>query len=73
MGLMMPQGGIISPILANIYLDKVDKYMEEYAQSFNKGASRRLDKDYRRIKDRKNKLEKETEIRNRYKGTERPY
>lgn len=53
-----PQGGIISPILANIYLDKFDKYMEEYAQSFNKGASRRLDKDYRRIKDRKNKLEK---------------
>ena len=53
-----PQGGIISPILANVYLDKLDKYMEEYAQSFNKGASRRLDKDYRRIKDRKNKLEK---------------
>lgn len=53
-----PQGGIISPILTNIYLDKFDKYMEEYAQSFNKGASRRLDKDYRRIKDRKNKLEK---------------
>ena len=49
---------VISPILANIYLDKFDKYMEEYAQSFNKGTSRRLDKDYRRIKDRKNKLEK---------------
>ena len=24
-----PQGGIISPILANIYLDKLDKYVEE--------------------------------------------
>lgn len=24
-----PQGGIVSPILANIYLDKLDKYMEE--------------------------------------------
>jgi group II intron reverse transcriptase/maturase len=35
-----PQGGIISPILANIYLDKFDKYMEEYAQSFNKGNGR---------------------------------
>ena len=26
-----PQGGIISPVLANIYLDKFDKYMNEYA------------------------------------------
>ena len=25
-----PQGGIISPILANIYLDKLDKYIKEY-------------------------------------------
>lgn len=53
-----PQGGIISPILANIYLDKFDKYMEEYAKTFDKGFNRQLDKDYRRIKDRKNKLEK---------------
>ena len=29
-----PQGGIVSPILANIYLDKFDKFMEEYAQKF---------------------------------------
>ena len=32
-----PQGGDISPILANIYLDNFDKYMEEYALRFNKG------------------------------------
>lgn len=32
----MPQGGIISPILANIYLDKLDKYMKEYASKFDK-------------------------------------
>lgn len=34
-----PQGGIISPILANIYLDKFDKYMEKYAQDFHKPKS----------------------------------
>lgn len=28
-----PQGGIISPILANIYLDKFDKYMREYSEN----------------------------------------
>src|ERR1700678_4064786 len=29
-----PQGGIISPILANIYLDRLDKYMKEYISKF---------------------------------------
>jgi len=36
-----PQGGIVSPILANIYLDKFDKYMKAYANQFNKGVQRR--------------------------------
>lgn len=35
-----PQGGIISPILANIYLDKLDRYMEELKKRFDKGAVR---------------------------------
>ena len=35
-----PQGGIISPILANIYLDKLDKFMEEYIHKFDKGEKR---------------------------------
>ena len=35
-----PQGGIISPILANIYLDKLDRYMEELKMRFDKGAER---------------------------------
>ena len=34
-----PQGGIISPILANIYLDKFDKYVNEYVRKFKKGKS----------------------------------
>ena len=36
-----PQGGIVSPILANIYLDKLDKYVKEYIQHFDKGTKRR--------------------------------
>ena len=35
-----PQGGIVSPILANIYLDKLDKYVKEYIRSFDKGGKR---------------------------------
>lgn len=42
-----PQGGIISPILANIYLDKFDKYMKEYVDSFKKGKRRSRTKEYR--------------------------
>lgn len=43
-----PQGGIISPILANIYLDKFDKYVNEYVQKFNKGKKRMRTKEYRK-------------------------
>lgn len=39
-----PQGGIISPILANIYLDKFDKYVEEYIKSFDKGSYKRTER-----------------------------
>lgn len=35
-----PQGGIVSPILANIYLDKLDKYVVEYIKDFDKGEKR---------------------------------
>ncbi|MCD8089481.1 MAG: reverse transcriptase/maturase family protein, partial [Clostridiales bacterium] len=43
-----PQGGIISPILANIYLDKFDKYVNEYIKNFNKGKKRDRTTEYRR-------------------------
>lgn len=50
-----PQGGIISPILANIYLDKLDKYMMEYTSEFKKGKSRKVNPEFKRINSRKYK------------------
>lgn len=41
----MPQGGIVSPILANIYLDKLDKYVKEYIRYFDMGTKRRPGKE----------------------------
>lgn len=51
-----PQGGIVSPVLANIYLDKLDKYMQDYILQFNKGDRRRDNVEYHRLSRRKAKL-----------------
>jgi group II intron reverse transcriptase/maturase len=48
-----PQGGIISPILANIYLDQLDKFVENtLLPAFNLGERRRRNKAYRTISER---------------------
>jgi len=64
-----PQGGIISPILANIYLDRFDKYMKEYAQKFDKGTKRHRSKEAKQFEwkksclTRKLRVEKEEDAR----------
>lgn len=44
-----PQGGIISPILSNIYLNELDRYINEYTTKFNKGDKRTHNKTYLNI------------------------
>lgn len=41
-----PQGGIISPILSNIYLHELDNFMKEYKEAFDKGKKRRHSNEY---------------------------
>lgn len=53
-----PQGGIISPILANIYLDKLDKYMEKYIANFDCGKERKRNLECRRLEAKKRKAVK---------------
>ena len=64
-----PQGGIVSPILANIYLDKLDKYVKEYIQHFDKGTKRRPGKESNNLaNERKRTVRKLKKIKD---GTEK--
>lgn len=48
-----PQGGIVSPILANIYLDRLDKYVtEQLIPAYTRGTERRVSTEYKRMNDR---------------------
>lgn len=44
-----PQGGIISPLLANIYLHELDLFIEETIRGFDKGRSRSKNPEYNRL------------------------
>ena len=48
-----PQGSILSPLLANIYLDKLDHYAEECIKAHNKGKRRALNLEYQRLNNRR--------------------
>ncbi len=51
-----PQGSIISPILANIYLNELDKYILEYKQSFDCGRTRERNPEHRKLESKKYRL-----------------
>lgn len=63
-----PQGSIISPILSNIYLNKLDRYMEEYISSFNKGVRRAPNKEYFTLTDKRRWLQKRKYSEDEWKG-----
>jgi group II intron reverse transcriptase/maturase len=48
-----PQGGVVSPILSNIYLDRLDKFVETVLlPAYNRGSRRRDEPTYKRMLDR---------------------
>ncbi|KRE28948.1 reverse transcriptase/maturase family protein [Paenibacillus sp. Soil522] len=49
-----PQGGIISPILGNIYLNELDQYILKFKEKFDKGKARSPNKAYEVIRSREN-------------------
>ncbi|MCM1237134.1 MAG: reverse transcriptase domain-containing protein [Ruminococcus flavefaciens] len=63
-----PQGGIISPILANIYLHELDLYVAEISKDFQKPYKSRITAEYSRLSGRmtrvKQKIKKAEEAGN---------
>src|SRR6266480_6201966 len=53
-----PQGGIASPILANIYLHELDAFVEQLQAELEKGRQRRPNHEYELISDRRYRLAK---------------
>lgn len=51
-----PQGGIVSPILANIYLHELDVFMQGQAASYSQGKKRRINPPYKRLDNTAQKL-----------------
>ena len=57
-----PQGGIVSPILANIYLNELDYYVSQYKCKFDIGENRKINPEYSKMTYEIKKLK--SELRN---------
>jgi group II intron reverse transcriptase/maturase len=44
-----PQGGVVSPLLSNIYLHEMDRYMYRVMRALNRGERRRANLEYHRL------------------------
>jgi hypothetical protein len=50
----VPQGGVVSPVLSSIYLNKLDEFVErELIPRYTRGASRKRNPEYTRIRNRR--------------------
>ena len=49
-----PQGGILSPLLANIYLHELDKFVLQLKKKFDQESPERITPEYRELHNKKN-------------------
>src|SRR2546428_11615735 len=52
-------GGVLSPILANIYLHELDCYVEALIADFTKGEVRSVNREWKKISSKASRLNKE--------------
>ena len=63
-----PQGGIISPLLANIYLNELDRYAEKLAKDFFVPRTQNFTDEYQELLSLRKKIMRHLE---KYQGTEK--
>ena len=56
-------GGVVSPILANVYLHELDEFVEELRQGLEKGEAKHRDPTYRKISKEKARMAARGETR----------
>jgi group II intron reverse transcriptase/maturase len=56
-----PQGGNLSPILSNIYLNELDQRIADKVKGFNKGEKRQMGQEYGRIRGRRKWVKKKAQ------------
>ena len=61
----VPQGSVLSPILSNIYLNELDKFVESLMLEFNKGKQRKRNPKYRSLTDLRSSKNKTLSEKNR--------
>jgi len=44
-----PQGGIVSPILSNIYMDRLDRFVKHISPDYTQGKIRKAHPEYHRL------------------------
>jgi RNA-directed DNA polymerase len=52
----VPQGGIVSPIMANVYLHELDTWVAAKIKAFNQGKRRSPNPEYRQLIDEKHRI-----------------
>jgi hypothetical protein len=63
-----PQGGVISPLLANIYLNELDRYVEkELVPQYTRGEQRQRNPTYQKLTSAMRKAKKQRKVK-RYKA-----
>lgn len=57
-----PQGGVISPILSNIYLHELDTFVTRLSRQFTKGKRRKINPEYKQVTRQMIHTRKETDL-----------
>ena len=58
-----PQGGIVSPILANVYLHELDEFVEELRKKLEKGKEKRPNPIYQKLRGKRYRMAKQGKTR----------